>query len=418
MNHDIDPAHRTRQARQIANVADEIADPVVVVGETAAKLRLLELVAAENPNRLRLVLCEQDLDQLAAERPGAAGDENCLSVEVQTALTLAGTTAWGSRRRLETVVDNRVVTDPVLLVTDAGEKAGLGHLSRSAAIAVALRCRGTEMRAYAQGVDERVVRDGVEWLPLELSSLTSVAGMVVVIDSYRLPQEALAHIGEANRLVVMHDQGPVPEKARLVVSVTDAAANGQATLLRGLGYAALRPDFWGLPTRVLRPDVRRVVVTTGSGQFDDVANELARTVAAVLPGVGVAVVRGPHATADPPRGIEAIEAPNSLLEPLLAADLVISAGGQTMLEAVAVGTPCVALPLVENQRAQVALALRRGAVRVVDQPDADAVASAATALALDHGAREALSTAGQRAVDGYGALRVAFEIAKLMGGAT
>ena len=52
---DVDAAHRAREARQVADVADEVAQPVVVVGEAPAELRLLQLVAAEDADRLRVV---------------------------------------------------------------------------------------------------------------------------------------------------------------------------------------------------------------------------------------------------------------------------------------------------------------------------------------------------------------------------
>ena len=49
------------------------------------------------------------------------------------------------------------------------------------------------------------------------------------------------------------------------------------------------------------------------------------------------------------------------------ADVVVSAAGQTMLEAAACGTPCIALPLVDNQREQ-ALGSRPSAPFVSSDP--------------------------------------------------
>ena len=56
-------------------------------------------------------------------------------------------------------------TDPVVLIADAGPEAGLGHVSRSSAVAVALRCRGVDHRCYAYGADEPPHCDGVRWAP-------------------------------------------------------------------------------------------------------------------------------------------------------------------------------------------------------------------------------------------------------------
>ena len=58
---------RTRRVA-VAHVADQVAQPVVV-GEAALQVPLLELVAAEDPDRPRSVLlAEQALDEARAER--------------------------------------------------------------------------------------------------------------------------------------------------------------------------------------------------------------------------------------------------------------------------------------------------------------------------------------------------------------
>ena len=79
-----------------------------------------------------------------------------------------------------------------------------------------------------------------------------------------------------------------------------------------------------------------------------------------------------------------------------------------MLEAAAAGTACVALPIVENQKRQVDRLARVGAVRVVEPPHADSAVNAVVELARDLAGRRELSRRGQRAIDGYGAFRVAF----------
>ena len=87
-----------------------------------------------------------------------------------------------------------------------------------------------------------------------------------------------------------------------------------------------------------------------------------------------------------------------------------------MLEAAAAGTPCMAFPLAANQRAQVERLAEQGGVRLVDPPDQSEIAAAAVELAGSVEARRELSLNGQRTVDGYGALRVAFHVARLAQG--
>jgi UDP-2,4-diacetamido-2,4,6-trideoxy-beta-L-altropyranose hydrolase len=298
---------------------------------------------------------------------------------------------------------------PVTVVVDAAPRAGLGHLSRGGAVAVALGCRGIETRCYAYGAEVLFVRDGVNWEPLS-GDLPYVPDGVLVVDSYRLDSQTLAAARDVS-LVVMHDYGDPPEGAALVVAVAGESSGRPPTRLVGPTYAALRPAFWGLPQRETRPTVERILVATGSGQLDELGCELAEALGNALPAAEVTLVRGPDVQGPAPAGVETLDAPESLFEPLLQVDLAVTAGGQTMLEAAATGTPCVALPLVDNQRPQVAMLARAGAIWPVDTPD-EAV-GAARELIDDGAGRQRLGAASQRTVDGYGALRIAFEIARL-----
>jgi spore coat polysaccharide biosynthesis predicted glycosyltransferase SpsG len=301
--------------------------------------------------------------------------------------------------------------DRVVIVADAGKGAGLGHVARSSAIAVALRCREIEPRCYGYGAVEPFRFDGIDWIGLSEHALPAFTEEVVVLDSYRIPTELVSGIGENHRLVALHDQGTPPPGAALVVSV-GGPSRDDPHWAGGLSYAALRPGYWGLPQRALSDRVERILVTTGSG-FSDAGSAIAQAIATTLPDTTVRLVVGPHAGVVTPPDLETLVSPTSLLEPLLDADVVVSSAGQSALEAVAAGTPCIALPLVDNQLAQAERLASAGAVRLVDPPEPADVAAACLNLARDRGARHELSRNGQSAVDGYGALRVAFAITRL-----
>ena len=113
-------------------------------------------------------------------------------------------------------------------------------------------------------------------------------------------------------------------------------------------------------------------------------------------------------------GVERVDAPGGLASVLAAADLVVSAGGVTMLEACVLGRPTVAVAVAENQRA---------AVRALGAGGAVAVAELATALdttvrLIDADSeRAALGEIARATVDGRGAERVAAAIVELWDGA-
>lgn len=297
----------------------------------------------------------------------------------------------------------------MLLIADGGSQAGLGHVSRSSALAVALRCRGLEPDCLLYQGGRPIERDGVEWEPLQ--GLPEVGDAeLLILDSYRVSASAMRAATGSTPLVVMHDYGDVPSAAAIVVSVAGTPSD-EPPRLAGPAYACLRAPFWGLPRRRIHDDVRSVLVVTGAGG-GCLGGELAKALVDALPEAAVTLVRGPYAPAAP-GGISTLETPESLLEPLLASDLVVVGAGQTLLEAAATGAPSIALLLVDNQRRQATALAEEGAVRLIDPPTIAAAATAARELAVDPEARRRLAERAQATVDGFGALRVAYHVAAL-----
>jgi spore coat polysaccharide biosynthesis predicted glycosyltransferase SpsG len=293
-----------------------------------------------------------------------------------------------------------------LLVADAGPEDGLGHLSRASAIAVALRCRGIETFCHAHGAAGPLERESVEWIPWSRDSALPTDVDVVVFDSYRLEPDTA--IGASAPVVAFADANDIVSEAPLVVSVA-AEPSDDPPLLAGPRYAALTPSYWGLPPKPAREGPpRHVLVTTGGGGTVDNGVAVAQAVAAKLPDAEVTLVRGPYDSPSNVAGIRVVNAPSSLFEEQLAADLVICGGGQTMLESAACGTPCLVLILADNQRAQARSLAAHGAVVLAEPQNAESVAAAVASL--DAEARDELSRCAQRVVDGYGALRIAFHI--------
>jgi spore coat polysaccharide biosynthesis predicted glycosyltransferase SpsG len=287
-----------------------------------------------------------------------------------------------------------------------GPHAGLGHLSRSASLALALRDEGFEPRCFVHGTTSPAERYGIEWEPLEAAA--PAGGGVLVVDSYELDPAEAARRWSPRKLVAFHDQGELPE-AELVISSQPAAGEREGTLA-GLQYACVGPDFWDAPVREPADRVSRILVSTGGGDTAATGATLAGEIATDMPGVKVgAVIAG----AELPDGVERIEAPDSMAEALAAADLAVTAGGQTMLEAAALGIPTVAVPVAANQEGQARALADAGAVRMTTVGEA---LNEVGRLAEDASARRSLSEAARAAVDGKGARRVAGEVASLAGG--
>src|SRR5215831_4636678 len=235
----------------------------------------------------------------------------------------------------------------VVLIADGGPQAGLGHLSRCSALAVALQRQGVALRTLSLGLEEPLDRYGVRWEPVDEPRADGAD--VIVLDSYTVDAELCARLAANAPLVAFVDDDSNIAEAAL--TIRSGISSDRPNELAGLNYACLGPQFWSIQARPTRQRVERVLVATGAADHVGAAPRLARGLDGTLPDCRIVVVRGPYASsADFPQNVQIVGAPGSLFEPLAAADLVVTAAGQTMLEALAAGTPCISLITAENQR--------------------------------------------------------------------
>ena len=160
------------------------------------------------------------------------------------------------------------------------------------------------MACTAYGADEPRVVDGITWTP-------GPAAPALLLDSYTMPA------AERDAVAVFHDEGELPPGTRVAIAIEDVPG---VETLTGLRHAPLRPPYWGLPARAVRPALGRILVTTGGGALQTAGVATADALRDAYPDVTVALVRGPYATFEPPEGVDLIDGPPSLLAELLAAD--------------------------------------------------------------------------------------------------
>jgi len=286
----------------------------------------------------------------------------------------------------------------VTVVADAGAHVGMGHLARCSAVAAALGERGVQVRCLGWGANGEREVDGVRWRPLDDPADRGSPGELLLIDSYAPERDELA--GGDAPLAAFHDGGEPPPGVALVIGAGEAPPG--VARLTGLEHACLRRPYWRSAQREPAAEVGEVLVTTGAGARGApfAAVDVAAAVARALPGVSVHVTGG-----DAAPGVEAIGTPPSLDGHLEAADLAVTAAGQTMLEALATGRPVVAAVTAENQRLQAAQAAE--VAEIVEGARPEKLADAAAALAGDADRRSSLGRRAGEAVDGCGAHRVA-----------
>ena len=274
----------------------------------------------------------------------------------------------------------------VVFVHDAEAEAGLGHRRRVEALATEVRRRGASVRV--QPVDG----------PVRASA--------IVVDSYRTraddrtwyDADVVGAIDDLERdlaVDVLVDPSP---------GATDAPHRRAHVVLAGADYALVDPALHAVATDPITDDVRSLLVTTGAADRAGVGVRIARALTAASRDYEVRLVVGPWGSQVVPPGVTPVRVTSGLADELARADLVVTAGGVTLLESLVLGRPTVCVIVAENQRrAFEAVVVAGAAVGAVPE---SAAAEAGALLASPERRRE-LAACARKVVDGRGAARVA-----------
>jgi UDP-2,4-diacetamido-2,4,6-trideoxy-beta-L-altropyranose hydrolase len=192
------------------------------------------------------------------------------------------------------------------------------------------------------------------------------------------------------------------------------------TLLLGPDMAPLRPDFArlrpaSLARRLSQPGLSRVLVSMGLTDVGGISAQIVALVRASLPEVPLDVILGPRAPSLP--GLQQAAQTDPSLNILvdiddmagcvMAADLVIGAGGGSALERCVLGVPSLVIVLAENQRPAARAMAKTGAALVIETPNTLADELPALLGRVSAQQLAELSASAARLCDGRGAERIA-----------
>lgn len=305
----------------------------------------------------------------------------------------------------------------VLMAPDAGVM-GLGHVARCLALGQALRTLDCRVQfALTDIVAERLVRSSGFSCRTDFEDSWDV----VIIDSYTRPRLLLRRLRSKATAVVAIDDLHRFKSGEVDLLLRPSLGERSATrILGGPRYALLRREYWRRRPFVVRPLVSRVLVVLGAYPRPETLRQTIDVVREQLPRVQVDAVVGSAAVTgmqEAARGLRLWAGIPSLLPLFHRADVVITAGGQTLCEALTVGVPSIVLGTAANQ-----LHNLRGVEAVSDrlligwQDDGrwqGLLGERLREFTADRSLRRRLSLSERALVDGKGATRVAAKVRKL-----
>jgi UDP-2,4-diacetamido-2,4,6-trideoxy-beta-L-altropyranose hydrolase len=312
-------------------------------------------------------------------------------------------------------------------------EVGAGHISRCRSLAYALRklipvvfmldIDGQHWRGSLEA-------DGFEVLVEGQENDREWSG--VVLDHYEFDADAAdALAAKAGPLAFMDDNLKPPAAAALSINgspqLTGTMVDNVPALL-GSKYAIVAPSFIDRKPTAVKQSLQHIVVTFGGRDSNNVTNRVIDVISAQIsekfaPRVSVVMTRSSLHLGKVSKAIAAASADISLhldhanmADLLSGADLVIGAGGVSLLERMALGIPSISISTAMNQSAMLEGAAELGATIYLGTHDVVSNHDIATALreigdAAD--ARRAMARSACNAVDGNGASHIAAKLLEL-----
>lgn len=341
------------------------------------------------------------------------------------------------------------MVEPLLIRADASAEIGTGHVMRCLALAQAWQSKGGAVHfigGVPRGLEKRLRDDGVTiWNlgpgtekkedALETARRAREVGASwVVVDGYHfdgLYQHWLR--AEGIRVLFLDDYGHAERyEADLVLNQNiDAEAtlyddrSKETELLLGPRYALLRKEFWAWrePRRTPQPEANRVLVTLGGSDPENCTGM-------VVEALGIlnredlhctVVIGGGNLDESPIAAAKQTDASvdfrvdvSNMASLMAEHDVAVSAAGSTCWELAFMGIPNVIIVLADNQRGiaekldEIGASRNLGWHEEVGQVD---VASALDSILGDENKYLEMAESAMDVVDGWGAGRVACELA-------
>ena len=259
----------------------------------------------------------------------------------------------------------------VFIITEGSSNIGFGHITRCTSLYQAFEEKGILPIFLIHG-DETVKyllnnknHDIFNWLTEEAKLLTLIESAdVVIIDSYLANYDFHKKISNLAKVPVYIDDNKRIDYPRgVVINGTVYAdelnypAKKDVTYLLGSEYIPIRKEFWDVPDKAIRENIKTIMVTFGGDDARNMTPIILTLVKENFPALTKKVIIG--------KGFKNTEQIESLKDDktdliyypdaagmkkaMFKSDVAISASGQTLSELARVGLPTIAISVAENQ---------------------------------------------------------------------
>jgi len=259
----------------------------------------------------------------------------------------------------------------VFLITEGGRDIGFGHVTRCLAIYEAFTEKGIDAEIIVNSDDSlrSVLIDKrhrvINWLKEERRLLKSINNAdIVIVDSYLAEVGFYKKISKVARIPAFLDDYKRLNYPRGVVINVNIHAHDlnypqktNVSYLLGSRYVPLRKDFWNLPPKKIRKNIKVILVTFGGTDLrnmtlsllDFLTKNFSHLFKNIVIGAGFKILKKIERLKDKKTNI--IYSPDGykMKKLMLESDIAISGAGQTIYELARVGLATLAIAVAGNQ---------------------------------------------------------------------
>jgi len=334
---------------------------------------------------------------------------------------------------------------------DGGAGIGMGHVMRCLSLARIFKERGHEVYFFSKlsaGIDViesqgfLVVRLDHSALENEVSAIIELLKEhkidILIVDRYNVSGNYFISLRQyVDKLVYIDDENKIDMPVDVVINGNLTAEylgysmyDDTQILLLGPNYNLIRDEFKDMPARIIKKNIESVMITTGGSDSFNLIKKLLEVLLKadrfsnlqfnILVGNGFTNVAELielskihtrlRLFSNQSVNIYTEIRYSSVVDLMFTSDVAISAGGSTLYELAACGTPAMAFILAENQRFLVEKMSELGYVVNLgwhNELDEKVVVDGLQLLMNDYKRRMEMSRKGQRLVDTRGAERIA-----------
>ena len=315
----------------------------------------------------------------------------------------------------------------ITILCKASFSDGMGHLVRQSHIAKTLRERGHDIRFFIPDyLPAKAWLDQYGLLHQTLNEEKKVDGDLIILDIQNTTTTFIKKIKQyKNKVVSFEDLGEGRNHVDLLIDCNlDEEKSLRLPALFGHNYAVLAKEFEAYHSKVreFKEPMDSVLITFGGTDPHSMIPTLAKKILSIQPNISITLLTGPGSKnisllkdlADKNNKVTLLESTIKMAQTLFIHDAVFCAGGITLHEAMAVGTPAFVINQVTHQVPKSQRAEEQGAAINLGMNDFWNENRLPEILKFNAKALAKMSQAGKSLIDGKGLKRIADAIEDLI----